>query len=354
MNSIARTASLAPYKTLSLAQAWLWCLLPCLFIGLPSSKLYAQALYPSSLRQQLQDNDQDGVINARDLCPDTPIGSAIDNAGCPITHTEYYQIDFQIHFASAKAQLQPEQYQQITQIGEFLQQHPQSLICLEGHTDDQGADWFNQRLSYQRANAIAEHLRQEYAIADDRMIRLGYGANQPLVANQDEQSRYQNRRVSGTILLPVSPTNNRWQLPFALNQYRLSAQQKNTLANIPLKAETVPSVFVLITGHTDSSGSPRLNQLLSEKRAHHVAAYLQSISSLSETQIKSKGYGDRRPALSQSESGDSAKNRRVEVQLFKQPALSKQFIEAKWTIWSVDDMATEEDSPSSITHSITP
>ncbi|BFM48924.1 hypothetical protein THO17_10870 [Marinomonas sp. THO17] len=314
------------------------CLLLCLLTALSTTKLCAQALYPSTLKQQLQDSDKDGVINARDLCPDTPAGSAIDNTGCPNTRTEYYQIHFQIHFASADAKLQPEQHQQITQIGQFLQQNPQSIICLEGHTDNQGPNWFNQGLSYQRANAIAEHLVRQYGIKDRRILRLAYGASRPLFENNNEQNRFQNRRVNGTILLPVNAPKNQWQIPFALNQFRLNTEQKNALAELPQKISTAQSAFILITGHTDKSGRPSLNQLLSEKRAQQVAHYLQSITSLNEAQIKVKGYGADRPIGLEDSLISRAKNRRVEVQLFEEPALSKQFIEAKWTIWSVDDL----------------
>ncbi|SON53335.1 OmpA family protein [Vibrio tapetis] len=75
---------------------------------------------------------------------------------------------------------------------------------------------------------------------------------------------------------------------------------------------TYPQSNVTVTGHTDSSGSAKFNQQLSEKRAQAVADYLVS-EGVDSSRIKVEGEGEASPIASNKTAAGKEKNRRVEV-----------------------------------------
>ncbi len=69
-----------------------------------------------------------------------------------------------------------------------------------------------------------------------------------------------------------------------------------------------------IAGHTDNSGSPDLNQVLSEQRANSVASYLRK-QGVNPGRMYAEGFGESRPIASNSSPAGRAQNRRVEITL---------------------------------------
>lgn len=72
---------------------------------------------------------------------------------------------------------------------------PEARIMIVGHTDSSGPDEYNQKLSMQRAHAVAEYLNSAHAINSSRLIIKGFGESQPIAENNSEQNRHKNRRV---------------------------------------------------------------------------------------------------------------------------------------------------------------
>ncbi|MBM4392623.1 MAG: OmpA family protein, partial [Deltaproteobacteria bacterium] len=88
------------------------------------------------------------------------------------------------------------------------------LLEVQGHTDDQGAEDYNQKLSQGRAEAVREYLVKS-GIAGDRLVARGYGESQPLQPGTSEEAREVNRRVAFKILkgtkYPEAPPAEREQ-----------------------------------------------------------------------------------------------------------------------------------------------
>ena len=79
------------------------------------------------------------------------------------------------------------------------------------------------------------------------------------------------------------------------------------------------NTFVEIAGHTDNTGNPDANQALSEARAQSVRSYLEMKDPVlsSAGKMTSKGYGETIPVADNTTAAGKAKNRRVEIKLFK-------------------------------------
>ncbi|MBM4367393.1 MAG: OmpA family protein, partial [Deltaproteobacteria bacterium] len=88
------------------------------------------------------------------------------------------------------------------------------LLEVQGHTDDQGAEDYNQKLSQSRAEAVRDYLVKS-GIAGDRLVARGYGESQPLQPGTSEEAREVNRRVAFKILkgtrYPEAPPAEREQ-----------------------------------------------------------------------------------------------------------------------------------------------
>ena len=78
--------------------------------------------------------------------------------------------------------------------------------------------------------------------------------------------------------------------------------------------ENNPGMKLEISGHTDNTGSLRINQKLSRERAHSVVKYLVERGT-PETMLVYKGYADSEPVAPNDTSGGREKNRRVEFKV---------------------------------------
>jgi outer membrane protein OmpA-like peptidoglycan-associated protein len=104
-----------------------------------------------------------------------------------------------ITFAFDSSNLQPQFYPVLDNVASTLSQYNQTVIEVAGHTDNVGSDAYNQQLSVQRANAVANYLGSK-GILQQRMMVVGAGETRPIASNDTEAGRAQNRRVEITIV----------------------------------------------------------------------------------------------------------------------------------------------------------
>lgn len=76
----------------------------------------------------------------------------------------------------------------------FLKENPTVTVTIEGHTDNQGDDERNLKLSKNRANAVLNYL-VENGINKQRLKSIGYGETKPKVSNTTPENRAKNRRT---------------------------------------------------------------------------------------------------------------------------------------------------------------
>lgn len=99
-----------------------------------------------------------------------------------------------VTFATNSAEVKPSLYAEINRIAGILNQYPETVIRVEGHTDSIGSDDYNMALSKRRAESVKTLLVQR-GVAESRIEVVGYGKTMPVASNETEAGRKKNRRV---------------------------------------------------------------------------------------------------------------------------------------------------------------
>ena len=105
------------------------------------------------------------------------------------------------------------------------------------------------------------------------------------------------------------------ELTFAAGSSAVRPEFDATLLEIARTVRTKNQTYVDVFAHTDTSGTPQVNQALSDKRAAAVATYLAS-HGVAKARIASKGLGESAPLYNpEADESQKAANRRVEIRL---------------------------------------
>ncbi|GAK53372.1 outer membrane protein [Candidatus Moduliflexus flocculans] len=82
----------------------------------------------------------------------------------------------------------------LDQVANILMNFPDTNITVAGHTDSVGSDSYNQRLSENRAQSVANYLVSR-GVPPYRIGSVGYGESMPIASNSTDSGRQRNRRV---------------------------------------------------------------------------------------------------------------------------------------------------------------
>ncbi len=153
------------------------------------------------------DQDGDGVLDAMDACPTEAenFNEYLDEDGCPDVKpqnvrvtAESIEIDQQINFETGKATILPSSFGILDSVAQVMRDYPAVKIRIEGHTDSQGSDDLNLRLSDDRAASVLKYLKNQ-GVEANRMRSVGLGETQPIDTNRTAAGRAKNRRVEFNI-----------------------------------------------------------------------------------------------------------------------------------------------------------
>ena len=106
------------------------------------------------------------------------------------------KIKFQsIVFGNGESNLISVMYPDLDKIADFLIDHPDFQLRISGHTDADGREEFNLRLSQERADAIKEYIVYFGMVEPVRIEAIGYGSSKPIIKEIYETDKQLNRRV---------------------------------------------------------------------------------------------------------------------------------------------------------------
>ena len=138
------------------------------------------------------DDDKDGVLNKFDKCPNTSAGVKVNKDGCVDV------INLNINFDNNSAVIKNEYKKNLETFANILKQNKSLTAVIEAHTDGKGSDAYNQNLSDRRAVSVINALKA-LDINTSRLKSIGYGESQPIATNDTEAGKAINRRVTALV-----------------------------------------------------------------------------------------------------------------------------------------------------------
>ncbi len=107
-----------------------------------------------------------------------------------------------INFDVDKDAIKPAEATKLDELAGVFSNYPENIVLLEGHTDSDGSEAYNQTLSEKRVKAAEYYLRgKNLNIAS--LSSVGYGETRPVASNETPDGKAQNRRVE--IKISVDP-----------------------------------------------------------------------------------------------------------------------------------------------------
>jgi outer membrane protein OmpA-like peptidoglycan-associated protein len=170
---------------------------------------------------------------------------------------------------------------------------------------------------YLLGDVVSGHRARAAKMRAAKIRPLGAAAAPMYMAELENELRQQTAgigvdvlRVGNGILIRIPAA-----LTFDAGSSTVKPQFQGTLLEISRTVKGRNQTFVDVLAHTDTTGTPQVNQALSDKRASAVAGYL-AAHGVAKARIASKGYGET-AALYNPDTSEAqrAANRRVEIRL---------------------------------------
>lgn len=143
------------------------------------------------------DMDGDGVLDKDDQCPE--VAGTVANNGCPEPTAEAIkelnEYSKTVLFDTNKASIRPDSGDALKSISDIMEEYSNTIFHIEGHTDSQGSDAYNLKLSQERAASVREFLIST-GVPANRLTSQGYGESRPIATNNTAAGRQDNRRVN--------------------------------------------------------------------------------------------------------------------------------------------------------------
>jgi outer membrane protein OmpA-like peptidoglycan-associated protein len=143
------------------------------------------------------DTDKDGVPDYLDKCPDTPVGIMVDQKGCPVNETNLnkFLLAADDIFAPNSSMIKVEGKKYLDEVVTQLQKFPNKKWRIEGYMDSNGGVRYLRNLSLDRAKAVLEYFTNFGGLKRENFQVFGMGDNFPIGDNNTEEGRIKNRRI---------------------------------------------------------------------------------------------------------------------------------------------------------------
>lgn len=231
------------------------------------------------------DADGDGVADANDRCPATPLGVTVDASGC--------EVDSDGDGVADSADKCPNTPRGV---------RVDASGCELDSDADGVADSADQCPNTPRGAAVDANGCERDDDGDGVVNRLDKCANTRAGAQVDVAGC----EIKDEITLPG--------VNFESNSDRLLPGAERVLNDAAATLQRNPSIRVEVAGHTDSDGAAAYNESLSQRRAATVRDYL-AARGVTTNRMTVRGYGEAEPVASNANAAGKAQNRRVVLRI---------------------------------------
>jgi OmpA-OmpF porin, OOP family len=272
---------------------------------------------------------REAIAQVRALtCPEKPVAVEPPPPPAPAPSRYQYCITLHTEFDICKTDIRPEYQNEMTKVGDFMKQNPDTTAVIEGHSDNipitsgvTCAYKDNMELSQARAESAVNYLVEKFGIDRSRLTAKGYGDTRPVADNATNEGRQQNRRIEAVIDCAFLPQELKPQeklcitlsIQFDTDKADIKAQYHDELAKLGEYLQKYPTTTATIEGHTDNVGDNEHNMKLSHQRAESVVDNLVNNFGIDRSRLTAKGYGSTRPIAYDNTPEGRQQNRRIEA-----------------------------------------
>jgi OmpA-OmpF porin, OOP family len=104
-----------------------------------------------------------------------------------------------IYFEFDQSELLPRSFVELNKLAKILKENPRMNIQILGHTDSDGDEKYNRKLSENRAKTVENWLKKQ-GIKENRLQNKGFGETKPIATNDTDIGKQANRRVEFVVL----------------------------------------------------------------------------------------------------------------------------------------------------------
>lgn len=149
------------------------------------------------------DSDGDGVPDYRDDCANTPRNHVVDSRGCTVYTTEQVSENLRVGFEFDSARVTSDYNGDVRRLADFMKEHSDTEVVINGHTDLIGSAEYNRDLSDRRAKAVADILVNTHGISRSRITTVGHGMSRPVVNEISLSANERNRRTEAALSVEI-------------------------------------------------------------------------------------------------------------------------------------------------------
>lgn len=114
--------------------------------------------------------------------------------GNPLDNPDSLLFNKVVYFDFDKSEIKPEAVPVLRAHAEYLMNHPDARVLIEGHCDERGSREYNIALGERRANAVKSFLEAE-GVDGVQLSTISYGEERPAVEGHNEAAWAKNRRA---------------------------------------------------------------------------------------------------------------------------------------------------------------
>tara|TARA_B110000881_G_scaffold220295_1_gene244883 strand:+ start:1327 stop:1929 length:603 start_codon:yes stop_codon:yes gene_type:complete len=167
---------------------------------------------PTKQKFDLTDNEGDGIIKARDDCPDSGAGAKVANSGCGTNTIYTRRLRLDVNFDNNSYEVKYEYFSRIEKLADFMNKYKKSKVTIEGHTSSRGTAALNKTLSKNRALAIKNILVKNFYVNGSRINTVGYGFERLLVEGTTKKNHEKNRRIVAEVTGNAGLAEMKWTI----------------------------------------------------------------------------------------------------------------------------------------------
>lgn len=168
----------------------------------PETETEQEELSDEALKEQMDEKGLEQSEEMYDEISEVSESYDIDDRIVMNFNSQYVSMDLNgaLLFDAGQADIRSDAKVFMQRIAAILEKYRDSIIEIEGHTDNipisSGKYESNRYLSTARANKVLEYVEEHADLIDANMKAAGYGEFRPVASNATEEGRAKNRRVT--------------------------------------------------------------------------------------------------------------------------------------------------------------